>query len=1127
MRKINKLKILKTLQNKTKRIVFSITNWDKSYFIFTWLLFLFFCFSIQAKDWSDLDEGEKKDVYGSEKRKKYSASNLFFEIENWEKHYGVRILYLYDHTDYPKYNSTYFIPFYNRLESKIDNRKKFRFLNYTFKEERKEIDRSIFPIAFWGNNTESNKNYNSILPFYYSSKTFNKTKQETNLILFPLTYYYLQQSESQDNFSSENNFSILHGRISETYKTTNLTKEKSIWFPIIPIVRHTQLEDSYYHYIFPIYGFYRKENSSEDTTKFGFSIFPFYYSNYSYPITKGERHYEITNWTLFHYRSIEEDRGGFREYTHKSKWGFPLLPFGYYSSYEQGEGNYKRLLTLFHWENSENGELNAISFLPFFFYKKQNYFRIPILLVDKDLSSPAATSGRTFMPIFLYYNRWDTANQTFVLGPWVSLRSDIQDESFSTFFPFYWKRKSEKRDFTLILPIYANYNDKENDYHFNLFWFTKSNSGLINPNLSVGTKEDKWYFDTDLTLLYYLASISFRQTLDKPKFLRNVLNRNKSYEEIEEDKKKQLELEQKNKIAEADNKPKLSRKKSVSREESLSFSGYSLLFGLLSYEAADTRRHFRLLPLSWFSWDKTSDDKVYVAPLFLWYQTEVLEYFVFFPFYGKQKDEDAEKKAFLINLFISESYKAQNWKENSVVWPFVNWYSSDSISGHRFLPFYIHKTNINQDSTTNTNYSLLSYYNKRESKDYSQTKFYFWPLLVFYKSNSYKELDSSNGKKKLIKESSLWFTPFLFRSNTRYYSHTNLLWFIDWESNTEQETLNYLIIAPFYYFSHRDFGVFPISFNNTSDGFQTFTLLNYFKKRENYFYLNSFVFLAEIEKQPNSFEVNFLFRSFNFSNTETQTRFSGLFGYGWDFSRENGKWKEASILSYLGGGYRLDGGAPIYNLSLLFYHEVGIDYYKNWTLGNYRRVSKEGIRNNFLYLADYEYFAANDSTTWDFLFTGIQYHNFQKENYFRAGYGFLWNFRKENDLWSDATFLWLGYSKDREAVTYNFLPVIRTYDSKDEQSRIYGPMLLYTSKEVDKDLELGLLGLAYWHKKEKQEETYILLGALYREYTKSERGFRSRGSLWGWLWNYEKEEETAYEKYSLFKIFSYTKGEQL
>ena len=126
--------------------------------------------------------------------------------------------------------------------------------------------------------------------------------------------------------------------------------------------------------------------------------------------------------------------------------------------------------------------------------------------------------------------------------------------------------------------------------------------------------------------------------------MRNVLNRNKSYEEIEEDKKKQLELEQKNKIAEADNKPKLSRKKSVSREESLSFSGYSLLFGLLSYEAADTRRHFRLLPLSWFSWDKTSDDKVYVAPLFLWYQTEVLEYFVFFPFYGKQKDEDAREK---------------------------------------------------------------------------------------------------------------------------------------------------------------------------------------------------------------------------------------------------------------------------------------------------------------------------------------------------------------------------------------------------------------------------------------------------------------------------------------------------
>ena len=56
-----------------------------------------------------------------------------------------------------------------------------------------------------------------------------------------------------------------------------------------------------------------------------------------------------------------------------------------------------------------------------------------------------------------------------------------------------------------------------------------------------------------------------------------------------------------------------------------------------------------------------------------------------------------------------------------------------------------------------------------------------------------------------------------------------------------------------------------------------------------------------------------------------------------------------------------------------------------------------------------------------------------------------------------------------------------------------------------------------------KKDTYILLGTLYREYTERERGFRARGSLWGWLWDYQKEEETSFEKYSVLKLFSYTK----
>lgn len=1094
------------------------------YFLF--IIHLICLFSLQANDWKDLNEGEKVDVYGSEKSKKYSASNIFWEVENWDKHYGVRVLYLFDYTDYPKYNSTNFFPFYNRLESKIDNRKDFRFINYTFKQEKKETDRSFFPIVFWGNNLESNQVYNSTLPFYYYSKTSNKSKEETNLILFPATYYYLYESNSKDNYFKEKHFSLFHGKISETYKVNNKLRENSLWFPIVPIIRHSVLEDSKYHYVFPIYGHYKKENPSESNTKFGFSLFPFYYSNYSYPITKGERHHEITNWTLFYYRNLEEDRGGFKEYIHKSKWGFPVIPVLYYSSYEQGEGDYKRILSIFHWEKSENGELKAISVLPFVFYKKEDYFRIPLFLIDKDLSSPTSSYGKTFIPFLLYYNRWDPINSTFFFGPWVSLQDYTKKENFQTIFPIYWRANSEKTDFTLLLPFYINYNDKENDYHFNLIWFTKSNSGLINPNLSLGKKEDKWYFDTDLTVFYYLASISFRQTIDKPKFLRNVLNRNKSYEELEEEKNKKLSLEQKIKEEQTDNKPKLTRKRSVNREESLNFSGYSLLFGLLSYEAADSRRHIRLLPLSWFSWDKNSDDKVYVAPLFVWYQTDLLEYFVLFPIYGKQKEETSEKKVFLINLFISESYKENNWKEKSIVWPLVNWYSSEVKSGHRILPFYIHKTSNRESSETNINYTLLSYFKSIRSEDSANTNFFFWPILGYYNSNIYRNPNKEEVKSEFLKSYTLWLTPFFHRSKSHWKERTNLFWIFDWEINQIKDNkseLRRLILFPFYYFSDGLFGVFPISFNSKGNEFWTFTLFNYFTMKNNSYYLNSFLFLAELEKSPKNFEINLLFRSFKFFNNESETKFSGIYNFGWDFKKSNGKWEEATILSYLGGGYRLDGNVPIYNISLLFYYEDGVDYYKSWVLGNYRRKSKDGIRNNFLYLADYEYFASNQAYTWDFLFTGIQYHHFNEESYFRGVDGFLWNFRKENEIWSDASFLWLGYAKSKDEITYNFLPIIRSFDSKEEHSRIYGPMLLYTSEEKNENFHLGLLGLGYWYKKQDKEETYILLGSLYREYTKKERGYRARGSLWGWLWNYEIEEENSYEKFSVLKIFSYTK----
>ena len=895
--------------------------------IFAILFFL--VFPINSNDWRDLDEGEKKEVYGSEKSKKYAASNLFWEIERWDKHYGLRILYLYDHTDYPKYNSTQFFPFYYRQNSKIDNREKYRLFNYTYKREKTATDRSFLP---------------------YSS-TNNPSLEKTNFIFFPMPFYY---------------------------------------------------------------DFELNKKSSDKEITYGFLLFPFYYSNRTNQTLEKNRLEDKTHWTLFYYRSLIEEKNEFKESLQKSIWGFPVIPLLYYSSYNHQE-NYKRVLTLLHWENKPNETISAFSFLPFVMYKKNEYFRIPILLVDKDLSSPNPSYGKTFVPLLLYYNKWSPTSKTFLLGPWFQTGDSVSKESMNVFFPFYWSVKSERQDLSLIFPLYANYNDKENDYHINLLWITRSNTGLIHPSLSIEKKDNKWYLDTDFTFLYYLASFSFRQALVTPKFLRNIWNKKKELEEIE-NAKKELESTQDIPPIETDKKPKLTRKRSVSREESFNFSGYSLLFGILSYEAADSRRHFRLLPLSWFSWDKKSDDKVYVAPLFLWYEAEALEYLVLFPFYGKQREEFSEKKAFFINAYISENYKEANWKEHSVAWPIMNWYTSDTKSGHRVLPFYIHQVFNDKQIEVNQNYTLFSYYKNRTTKEYINTSFFIWPILSYYNSSTQFPSENNN-----IKESSknynVWITPFFHQSQSNYYKHTNLFWVLDWKyQRSKEEKLDRLIVFPFYYFSSGFIGIFPLSMNRTGNDFWTFTAFNYLEISQNYFYYN-FLFLTELEKSPDYFEMNFLARTIHFKNTKSHFSSTGILGYGW-------------------------------------------------------------------------------------------------------------NFQKENEIWKDASFLWLGYSKNREETIYNFLPVIRVADYKEEHSRIYGPLLLYTSEEKGKNFHLGLLGLGYFYNRndhKNEEDFYVLLGSIYREYRGEERGFRAKGSLWGWLWEYQKEEETSFEKYSILKLFSYTK----
>ncbi|XDD47050.1 hypothetical protein AB3N60_02890 [Leptospira sp. WS39.C2] len=642
-------------------------------------------------------------------------------------------------------------------------------------------------------------------------------------------------------------------------------------------------------------------------------------------------------------------------------FGFPVLPLVYYNNKEKlGEDkyNYSRILTLFHYETSDKRGLSDLSFTPLFYYSKENYL---------------------FFPILLYYQNFRSNYNEYWLGPLYYSNDKLKEERLFVIFPFVGSYVSPKKEIDFILPIYLNIKDIEEDYHINLFWYTK----VHNTNINVATNDGNIYLDYDFGLFYNLVGISKRSKL----ITGNLFKTNET---------------------KTSTKPEIKKKREFNRENSDQFTGYQLLFGIFSYEKADTKRHIRLLPFAWFTWDETSEDKVVLIPPFfpIWlsYISDDLEYKIIFPLYGKQKDNTSEIQSYLLNGYIKEEYKLNNRIEKSFFWPFVNVYSSDIDSGHRVLPFYIYNQTINDNSLKRNTNTLVSSYTEISNQNFNRKDFLLWPLWISYDSYQYKNQESNT---------TFWLTPFFYRKVSNSNVKTNLFWFIDWriesyipitskssketKSEPKKESLSHLLVFPFYY-SNSSFSIIPLSFNHWSEGqFTTFTLLNYYNTNKDGHYYN-LLYLLESENSSTSYQLRSL---------------------------------------------------------------------------------------------------------WDFLFS------FQTKP-------------KEIDR---LTIIWLGYDQTRSKKTINFFPLFRAAVENDETSQLYGPFLYYKSKSPEEITELALLGIGYYHnetKSDKQYSTYVLLGVIYQEKTELERGFVKRGSLWGWLWEYQTE-ENGYEKFSILKLFSYSK----
>lgn len=689
---------------------------------------LYFTADLAAANWDDLDEGEKT-YYGSEKEKRFSINAGAIEKESWEDHYSFMIFGLYKYTDYPKYKSLRVLPFYYNLQSKIDSRKRtFIPVGLTYWSSGDQWSFSISPLhynnkssgaydrswlwLFWyGSSADKTDYYNGLFPLYgYSRK---KTDSFDDLFFISPVYYYQRNtSPSKESYNSYNHISPFHYYESLTRESTGEQKY-TVWFPVLPL-------------------FYR------------------YYNNNG--INGGESSHTNIFW-LFDIKRKDK--------TLERLWAAPLffynpddylyvLPF-YMGSSEGVDERSHRIALLLKFTTGKPQKPRSIHAAPLIFHRTMEggyRYYIPFYCRPSGW-----TEDRGYSYGIFHYHKWSP------------------EKDITWFLPYYsWDDKSEKNYFTLLLPLYASwkndsssgkvypwsvdYISKKYSLHANIFGFSWSASAGVLPDEVWGSGGgNPWHLDTEFSFLYNIFSVSNRTSFTGGR------------EKSGADEPTLEDIEQNKDALTAVQKPvtvtgtRVSKKQEFTLENSVSFKGWQFLFGIAAYEHGDTRRHFRLLPLSWLTWDESSDDRLKViAPFYYSYSSETdnIDYFVLFPFYGAQRDGDSYTRAYLMNAYWDEYNAESKRSEQSILWPVFNRYSSPENSGFRIFPIFWHNNSHDEKHIKEKNFSPILFYSS--SVKYTAT------------------------------------------SDTKYRFHINPAWYYDYSDvNNRKESLFWAPLIPLYY----------------------------------------------------------------------------------------------------------------------------------------------------------------------------------------------------------------------------------------------------------------------------------------------------------------------------------------
>ncbi|MCB1140086.1 MAG: hypothetical protein KDK23_15095, partial [Leptospiraceae bacterium] len=541
----------------------------------------------------------------------------------------------------------------------------------------------------------------------------------------------------------------------------------------------------------------------------------------------------FTSWGPLHYYSTDEK---------ENSLFLPLLPV-IYAARDDGETRKRNYLTIFYTRDGPDGYLR---FLPPYYHAhdiktessgivREDHYNIALLtnwnsrndeLQDFILAPfffwDKGPEGYTHIVPFYFEDRSPERKLNF--GPIHYFRQDDTTE-YLWFLPYYsWINKGEDPSSgNVFVPFYFNYEDPVKNYHVNLGGLSLSEESVdVRVNTVSGETKAVSVLDTNIGWLYNFFSYSARIPLQETEDTR--VRRPETVQDIPEGEQI-LSVETFDPdLAGEDKQPDLvpveegvSIKKdtSISRENSIRFSGWSVLFGLFARESADQRHHARALPFFWLSWDDASEDQVTVIPgAYMSYDEAPNHYYVLFPLfipvYGTQETPDYSLTAYGLFLYLDEEDRIAKQTETSIVWPFYNHFDSPEASGRRLLPLYYSKRYKHDDGRSYDEFSLTPISYSTETRVFApgagpgaepvevQSAFYS-PLY----------LGSESRYREHVSEWSFWPIPMYYSSTEGTEKTQNLLLLVNRNSNTNGETESFRIF-PIFFYGQDYHSVFPL-----------------------------------------------------------------------------------------------------------------------------------------------------------------------------------------------------------------------------------------------------------------------------------------------------------------------------